>query len=74
MSISFAEGKAEGREEGELRHLVTQVSRKVAKGKSVEKIADEVEESINVVQRIYDVVVLHTTEDDVDSIIDELNK
>lgn len=72
-SISFAEGKAEGREEGELRHLVTQVSRKVAKGKSVEKIADEVEESINVVQRIYDVVVRHTTEDDVDSIIDELN-
>ena len=44
----FAEGKLEGRIEG----LLDQIRKKVAKGKTVEQIADELEESVENIQSL----------------------
>ena len=49
------EGREEGREEGEGRKLATLVCRKLRKGKSVEIIADELEEDIAEIQLICEV-------------------
>ena len=47
-----AEGKAEGRTEGESYKLVSQVCRKLRKGKEPERIAEELEEEVALIQRI----------------------
>ena len=47
-----AEGKAEGREEGRTEHLKQQVQKKLVKGKSVEVIADELEESVSAIENV----------------------
>ena len=47
-----AEGKAEGRTEGESYKLVSQVCRKLRKGKEPERIAEELEEEVELIQRI----------------------
>ena len=47
-----AEGKAEGREEGRTEHLRQQVQKKLVKGKSVEVIADELEESVSAIENV----------------------
>ena len=49
----FAEGKLEGRIEG----LLEQIRKKVAKGKTVEQIADELEESVENIQTLMDKIV-----------------
>ena len=46
------EGKAEGRTEGESYKLVNQVCRKLRKGKEPERIAEELEEEVELIQRI----------------------
>ena len=47
-----AEGKAEGRTEGESYKLVSMVCRKLRKGKEPERIAEELEEEVELIQRI----------------------
>ena len=47
-----AEGKAEGREEGRTEHLKQQVQKKLVKGKSVEVIADELEERVSAIENV----------------------
>ena len=47
-----AEGKAEGRTEGESYKLVSQVCRKLRKGKEPERIAEELEEEVGLIQSI----------------------
>ncbi|MCR5599035.1 MAG: hypothetical protein K6G19_12780 [Lachnospiraceae bacterium] len=49
------EGRKEGREEGREGHLITQVCRKLRKGKTAEQIADELEEDALRVKVICDV-------------------
>ena len=39
-------------EEGERNKLINQVQKKLAKGQSVEKIADDLEEELSVIQEI----------------------
>ena len=48
------EGRQEGRQEGERNKLINQVKKKLAKGKSVEEIADALEETVETVQDIID--------------------
>ena len=45
-------GRAEGRVAGSKERLVSQIQKKLAKGKSVEVIADEVEETVDTVLEI----------------------
>ena len=45
-------GREEGREEGRYTLLETQIRKKLAKGKSIEVIADEVEEDLDTVKAI----------------------
>ena len=46
-------GKSQGIEFGERRKLVEMVYKKIKRGKSVEEIADDLEENIEVVKQIY---------------------
>ena len=48
----LAEGHAEGRVEGRTEKVILQIQKKLAKGKSVETIAEEVEESVEVVKQL----------------------
>ena len=66
-----ASGIAEGRAEG-YRRLVTSIIKKFQKNKSLEQIADELEESIEDIQPIYDIVNKHAPEYDVDAITAEV--
>ena len=49
--------RREGYEEGQRQLLVVQVQKKIEKGKSVEQIADELEEVTSAVRQIYDDLV-----------------
>ena len=68
----IAEGRAEGIAEGTVRHLVTSVVKKVQKSKMLDQIADELEESIEDIQLIYDIARKHAPEYDVDAITTEV--
>ena len=46
------EGRKEGWKEGQKQILTTQVRKKIEKGKSIEQIADELEEEVSVIQQI----------------------
>ena len=63
----FKEGRAEG-----YRRLVSSIIKKLQKNKSLEQIADELEESIEDIQPIYDIVKKHAPEYDVDAITAEV--
>ena len=63
----FKEGRAEG-----YRRLVNSIIKKLQKNKSIEQIADELEESVEDIQLIYDIVNKHAPEYDVDAITAEV--
>lgn len=46
----------DGKEEGELSRLISQIIKKYHKGKSIETIADEVEEPLDRISPIYELV------------------
>lgn len=62
----------EGREEGRTEALVSQIFRKAVKGKTPEKIAEELEEDLGEVRHIYDVVVKYLPDYDREKILEEL--
>ena len=64
-------GIMEGRAEG-YRRLVNSIIKKLQKNKSLEQIADELEESVKDIQTIYDIVKKHAPEYDVDIITTEV--
>ena len=68
----IAEGRASGIAEGTVRHLVTSVVKKMQKNKTLDQIADELEESVEDIQLIYDIVRKHAPEYDVDAITTEV--
>ena len=45
--------RLEGIQEGEQNKLLQQIEKKLAKGKSLEQIADELEESVEIVRPLY---------------------
>ena len=51
---SYADGKLNGIEQGKKGLLKEQITKKLAKGKSVEVIADELEEDVPAIQVIID--------------------
>ena len=71
-SSGIAEGRASGIAEGTVRYLVASVVKKVQKNKTLEQIADELEESVEDIQLIYDIVNKHAPEYDVDAITAEV--
>ncbi len=67
------EGREEGRTEGELTKLINQIYRKAVKGKLPEEMAQDLEEDVVEVKRIYDVVVKYISDFDTEKILEELN-
>lgn len=53
----YEEGQKKGKKEGQRQLLVAQVQKKIEKGKSIEQIADELEENISAIRPIYDELV-----------------
>ena len=54
------EGRQEGRQEGRMQNLIELVCKKIVKNKSVEEIADMLEESPETIRRIYDVESIYS--------------
>ena len=50
------EGRKEGRKQGEILKLITMVKKKIENGDSVAKIADDLLEDADVIEKIYDIV------------------
>lgn len=67
-----AEGYSSGIAEGAVHHLVASVVKKVQKNKTLDQIADELEESVETIQPIYDIVKKHAPEYDADTITTEV--
>lgn len=72
--ISFEAGEKEGLAKGELIKLIRQIVKKIKRDKPVNVIADELEEEIGIVKKIYDVAKKFDPEYNIDAIYDELNK
>ena len=68
----YNDGKTEGKAEGMMYHLVSSIAKKVQKNKSLEEIADELEEPVETIQPIYDIVKKHAPEYDIDVITTEV--
>ena len=54
------EGREEGRQQGEILKLITMVKKKIENGDSVAKIADDLLEDADVIEKIYDIVKENT--------------
>ena len=66
------EGYSSGIAEGTVRYLVASVVKKVQKNKTLDQIADELEESVEDIHPIYDIVKKHAPEYDADTITTEV--
>ena len=51
--LGKSEGRIEGRNEGSVAKLITQVRKKVSKNKPIEQIADELECEVSEIEQIY---------------------
>ncbi|MDE5777187.1 MAG: hypothetical protein K2I10_01550 [Lachnospiraceae bacterium] len=65
-------GRAEGRREGELKKLIAQICRKLKNAKSLETIAEELEEDITLIRSICEAAGRCAPEYDVDKIYELL--
>lgn len=65
--------REEGREEGHLRTLITQIAKKVQKGKDIATIASELEEKVETVRPLYDAVVEAAPDYDMDEIMTKVS-
>ncbi len=64
--------RIEGRIEGRIELLVMQIVKKLHKGKSVDEIAEELEESSDNIQKIYDIAVREDIDCDIDKVLKEI--
>ena len=71
-SAGIKEGYSSGIAKGDVGRLVTSIIKKLQKNKSPEQISDELEESVETIQPIYDIVKKHAPEYDVDAITTEV--
>lgn len=62
----------DGVTEGEMKLLISQICKKLSKGKSVNQIADELEEDVSKIKEIYDVAKDFAPEYDVKKILEKL--
>ena len=72
MENAKREWHNDGVEEGVIRQLAVSIVKKVKKNKTLEEIADELEEPIETIQPIYDIVNKHAPKYDVDAITAEV--
>lgn len=63
LEVRYEEGLEDGEEKGKMLKLIHQVMQKLQKGKSLEQIADEVEESIDLVEKINNAIQDVNTDD-----------
>ena len=68
------EGEKIGREKGRKELLVSLVIKKIQKGKNVEQIAEDLEEDVDYIKKIYDIAVSEDMDCDIDKIIEKLNR
>lgn len=54
--VSREEGRIEGRSEGRIEGKIIQIQKKILKNKELEVIADELEENVDDIRRLYEVV------------------
>lgn len=66
------EGRAEGREEGREMVIISQVCKKLLKGKSISQIADELEEDEAHIKTICDIAAKYAPEYDAEKILEEV--
>ena len=66
---AYEEGEAAGLE----KHLISQICKKMSKGKPAKQIADELEEDVLTIQKIYDVAIDFGPDYDIEKIMDKLN-
>ena len=71
-STGIKEGYSSGISKGDVGRLVNSIIKKLQKNKSLEQIADELEESVETIQPIYDIVKKHAPEYDADTITTEV--
>lgn len=58
--------RQDGREEGKYLTLIAMIQKKLQKGKSLERIADELEEDISVIEPLYDLILANPDADEED--------
>ena len=68
----YSSGLTQGYAKGKVHYLITSVVKKVQKNKTLDQIADELEESVEDIQPIYDIVKKYAPEYDVDAITTEV--
>ena len=73
MEREWAEGRAEGREEGNLLHLIRQTIKKCEKGMAVGEIAEALEEEVETIERIVMAIVI-TDSQDAEEVYKEMNE
>ena len=66
------EGEEIGREKGRIELLASQIVKKIKKGKTFGIIAQELEEDVEYIERIYNIAIMDEVDCDVDIIIQEL--
>lgn len=71
-STGIKEGYSSGISKGDVGRLVNSIIKKLQKNKSLEQIADELEESVETIKPIYDIVKKHAPEYDADTITTEV--
>lgn len=67
-------GKEIGKANGEKIKLIKQICKKLAKNKSIEEIADDLEEDVSTIEKICNVAGKFAPEYDIDSIMEVLEK
>jgi len=68
------EGEEIGREKGRIELLVSQIVKKIKKGKTFDIIAQELEEDVEYIEKIYNIAIMDEVDCDVDKIIHKLQK
>lgn len=69
---SRTEGRAEGLEEGRKKEKISLISKKIAKNKSLEQIADELEEDKDSILPIYNIICKMPSDVDMDEVYKEI--
>ena len=73
LEVRYEEGLEDGEEKGKMVSLIQQVSKKLQKGKPLSQIADEIEESADLVEKICKAIESCAT-DDINQIYEALQK
>ena len=68
------EGREEGLEQGDKRRLISQIVKKLGKHKSYDQIVDELEIEDTDIHKLYEIIVKHAPEYDMDAILQEYNQ